>query len=115
MTTQPSNDPDGLHAPGLRFGDPRVMALLAAWSASRHLLAGFTNRQLVELVTALLDRPYDSRQATYDLRRLRRKGLIRRIPGTHRYQPTDLGRRVEPPRVQWRLGSPGSDCCRAVL
>ncbi|MQB01207.1 MAG: hypothetical protein GEU78_13100 [Actinobacteria bacterium] len=41
--TQPSND-DGLHAPALRFGDPRAMALLAALVNFAHLLAGFTNR-----------------------------------------------------------------------
>jgi hypothetical protein len=32
--------------------------------------------------------------ADYDLRRLKRKGLITRIPGRHRYQVTPLGRRV---------------------
>jgi hypothetical protein len=31
---------------------------------------------------------------TYDLRRLRRKGIILRIPGRNRYQLTQLGRRV---------------------
>jgi hypothetical protein len=41
-----------------------------------------------------LDRPYGSRQATYDLRRLRRKGLITRLQGHHRYQLTPLGRQV---------------------
>ncbi len=45
-------------------------------------------------MASLLDTPYTSRQATYDLRRLKRKGLITRIPGRHRYQVTPLGRRV---------------------
>jgi hypothetical protein len=31
---------------------------------------------------------------TYDLRRLRLHQLIQRVPGTHRYRPTDLGWRV---------------------
>ena len=31
---------------------------------------------------------------TYDLRRLRHKGLIERLPRRHRYRLTDLGRRV---------------------
>jgi hypothetical protein len=93
QVTQPSTD-DGLHAPGLRFGDPRVMALLAALVGFTHLLAGFSNRQLVDRVATLLDVPYSSRQATYDLRRLRRKGLITRLPRTFRYQLTPLGRRV---------------------
>ena len=42
----------------------------------------------------MLDRPYTARQATYDLRRLRRKGLITRLPRSQRYQLTPLGRRV---------------------
>ena len=36
---------------------------------------------LVKLVATLLDQPYTSRQATYDLRRLKRKDLIVRLPG----------------------------------
>ena len=91
--TRPSTI-DGQHAPGLRFGDPRVMAVLAAIVGFSHLLAGFDNPTLVRLVGALLDPPYTSRQATYDLRRLKRKGLIIRLPGHHRYQLTALGRRV---------------------
>ena len=31
---------------------------------------------------------------TYDLRRLRLHGLIRRAPGTHRYHVTDRGLRI---------------------
>lgn len=94
QVTRPSTTPDGLHAPGMRFGDPRVMAVLAALVGFCHLVAGFTNQQLVELVSALLDGPYSSRQATYDLRRLLRKGLIQRLPGSQRYLLTPLGRRV---------------------
>jgi hypothetical protein len=90
----PTITPDGQHAPGLRFGDTRVMAVLAAVVGFVHLLAGFDNRAMAGRVTALLNAPYTSRQATYDLRRLRRKGLIIRLPGHHRYQLTPLGRQV---------------------
>ena len=45
-------------------------------------------------MATLLDQPYTTRQATYDLRRLRRQGLIERLPHPNRYQPTPLGRRV---------------------
>ena len=53
--------------------------------------------------------PYTSRQATYDLRRLRRKGLIVRLPGHHRYQLTPLGRRVAVlfTKVYGRVLAPG--------
>lgn len=94
QVTLPSDDSDGLHAPGLRFGDRRVMAVLVAIVGFAHLPAGFNNRRLTDLVATLLDRPCTSRQATYDLRRLRRKEMIERIPGSHRYQLTPLGRRV---------------------
>jgi len=43
---------------------------------------------------SLTDEPYTSRQATYDLRRLRRKALIERLPHSQRYRLTPLGRRV---------------------
>lgn len=84
---------DGQPAPGLRFGDPRVMALLACLCHYGHLFNGLTNRSLRELIAGLID-GYSARQATYDLRRVRRKGLIRRIPRTQRYELTDEGRRI---------------------
>jgi hypothetical protein len=56
------------------------MAVLAAVVGFTHLLAGFDNPALVRAVTTLLGCPYTSRQATYDLRRLKRKGLIVRLP-----------------------------------
>jgi len=91
---RPSQNSDGLYAPGLRFGDPRVMALFTALVSFSCLFTGFTNRNLVESVAGLLDLPYRSRQATYDLRRLRRKGLIERLPHSHRYRLTEQGRRI---------------------
>jgi hypothetical protein len=84
---------DGLPAPGLRFGDPRVMALLACLCCFAHLFEGLTNRSLRALVAGLIP-GYTARQMTYDLRRLRRKGLIRRVPRSQRYQLTSDGRRL---------------------
>jgi hypothetical protein len=92
--TRPSVTIDGQHAPALRFGDARVMALMAAIVGFAHLLTGFDNKTLTGLMSTLLDEPYTPRQATYDLRRLRRKQLIQRLPGTHRYQLTPQGRAV---------------------
>jgi hypothetical protein len=70
------------------------MALLAALASFGHLLAGVNNHQLAERVAALLDAPYTSRQATEDLRRLRRKGLIIRRLHSNRYDVTARGRLV---------------------
>jgi hypothetical protein len=83
----------GQAAPALRFGDPRVMALLSCLCAYAHLLEGITNRSLRALVAGLLP-GYTARQMTYDLRRLRRKGFVRRVPGSQRYELTPDGRRL---------------------
>ena len=40
----PSTTPDGLPAPGLRFGEPRTIALLACLCSHQHLFAGLTNK-----------------------------------------------------------------------
>jgi len=89
----PSTTDDGLPAPGLRFGEPRTMALLACLCSYQHLIVGLTNRSLRELIAGLIP-GYGARQMTYDLRRLRRKGFIQRIPRTQRYQLTSEGRRL---------------------
>jgi hypothetical protein len=85
---------DGQRVSALRFGDPRVMALCQALCAFTHLPRGFRNRDLRPQVEALLGRPYTTAQMIYDLRRLRLKGLIHRIPHTHRYTATSYGLRV---------------------
>jgi hypothetical protein len=93
----PSKEDDGHRVPGLRFGDPRVMALLAALCHHLHVLDGFTNAMLRGLVAALQGLPpaeYSRGRMTYDLRRLRRKGLLLRIPHTNRYVLTPAGRRI---------------------
>ena len=69
------------------------MALLAGLVRFSFLIEGFTNRQVVQLMVQLLNRTYTSRQATYDLRRLKRKGLISKPGPARRYQLTALGRR----------------------
>jgi hypothetical protein len=84
----------GQRVSALRFGDPRVMALLQALIGFTHLPRGFRNRHLRPQVEALWGRPYSAAQMTYDLRRLRLKGLIHRIPKTHRYTATSYGLKV---------------------
>ena len=90
---QPSVE-EGQRTAALRFGDPRVMALAAALCALVHAAVGFTNRSLCARVSSLLGGPYTSAQMTYDLRRLRLKGLIRRLEGTHTYVLTPDGARL---------------------
>ena len=92
---EPTVTPDGQKAPGLKFGQPRVMALLLALCLFLTLPAGFTNRQLRQHVADLLGLDpdhYKPGQMTYDLRRLRLKGFICRRAGTHAYELTPYGR-----------------------
>jgi hypothetical protein len=84
----------GRRAPALRFGDPRVMALVGALCACQHVVAGFTNRSLRARVATLLGMPYSMSQMSYDLRRLRMKELIRRLPHSNTYVLTPDGQRV---------------------
>jgi hypothetical protein len=78
----------------LRFGDARVQALCQALSGFAHVPTGFRHRDLRPRVAALLGRPYTAAQMTYDLRRLRLRGLIQRQAGTHRYRVTSAGLRI---------------------
>jgi hypothetical protein len=89
----PTGEP-GHRAPGLRFGDPRVVALFGALSHFRWLHDGIRSRDLRPLVEHHLARPYGHSQMAYDLCRLLRKGLIERIPKSHRYLLTTLGRQL---------------------
>jgi hypothetical protein len=59
-----------------------------------HLPRGFRNRDLRPQVEALLGQPYTAAQLTDDLRRLRLKGLIHRIPKSHRSTATTHGLKV---------------------
>lgn len=85
---------DGRRTVALRYGDPRVMALLAALAHSLHQLRPFSNAELRTSVAQLLGRPYRSSQMSYDLRRLRDNGLVRRLERTNRYLTTEDGTRV---------------------
>jgi hypothetical protein len=94
---QPTVTEDGEKAPGLKFGQPRVMALFLALTLFQHLINGFHNRDLREHIADLLGvtaNEYTTSQMTYDLRRLRLKGLIFRPPGTNRYFVTPYGWKV---------------------
>jgi hypothetical protein len=105
--SQPSRE-EGQRTGALRFGDQRAMALAGALCVALNTVVGFTNKSLRALVSQLLDGPYSTSQMTYDLRRLRLKGLVIRIQHTNSYILSDdgirfavtytkLGHRVLPP------------------
>ena len=67
--------------------------MLHALVIFRLLPHGFSNADLRERLEPLLGRRMTSGAVTYDLRRLRLHGLIRRVPRTHRYEVTPPGLR----------------------
>ena len=72
----------------------RSHALLSALLVFRCHTNGFANKDLRALTAdlrGLNPATLTPGQTTYDLRRLRSRGLITRIPGTHRYRVTDHG------------------------
>ena len=92
--TDPVTTERGTRIPGLRLGQQRSHALLAALLLFRAQTTGFRNAELRPLLARLRGLPegcITPGQITYDLRRLRVHGLIERVPHSHRYQVTDLG------------------------
>lgn len=103
---------NGQRASAVRFGDARPMALLEALAQHAFIPTEITSRRLRPLVAQLLHRPlaaYSSAQLSYDLRRLRLKGLIERIGRSHRYRLTRLGLKVSAffTRLYARVFRPG--------
>ncbi len=84
---------DKQRASALRFEAERVQALLHAIVIFRLLPHGFSNADLRERLEPLLGRNISPGAVTYDLRRLRLHGLIKRIPRSHRYEVTQSGLR----------------------
>jgi hypothetical protein len=91
--SQPTLTQDGRRAPGLRFGDPRVMALAGTLANTLTAVTGITNKSLRALMTGLLGTAYSMNQASYDLNRLSRNGIITRIPHRNLYALTPDGLR----------------------
>ena len=87
----------GQRASALPFGNQRVLALMQALCLLILLPIGFRNKDLRQHVADLLGldlKQYGPGQMTYDLRRLRLKGLIQRATGSYRYELTDRGLRI---------------------
>jgi hypothetical protein len=88
---------DGQRVSALRFADRRVHGVLQALVIFRLGPAGFRADDLRRHLAPLLGlRPDELGQGrlSYELRRLRLRGLIERIPKSHRYRVTELGFRA---------------------
>ena len=87
----PSVDADGRRATAMRSGDSRVQALAGALCVTLCAVTGITNRSLRALMTGLPGTPCTMTQASYDLARLRRNGLITRRAHASTYDLTPDG------------------------
>jgi hypothetical protein len=87
----PTVDAAGRRATAMRFGDSRVQALAGALCVTLCAVTGITNRSLRALMTGLLGCPYSMTQASYDLARLARNGLITRRAHANTYDLTPDG------------------------
>jgi hypothetical protein len=87
----PSVTADGRRATAMRFGDSRVQALAGALCQTAGAVTGITSKSLRALMTGLLGAPYSMAQASYDLARLARNGLITRRPHANTYDLTPDG------------------------
>jgi hypothetical protein len=69
------------------------MALAGALASTLCAVTGITNKSLRALMTGLLGTAYTMNQASYDLARLSRNGLITRVPHRNLYALTPDGLR----------------------
>ena len=78
---------------GLDLNKPRIRTVLAAVLALAPSPTGFSVSELTAKITSMIahsDRAYTRRQAAYDLKKLRAKGLIakgQQVPTLHRSTP----------------------------
>ena len=89
--TQPTILPSGKRIPGLKLDHPRQLALMHALVCVAHIAAGntFTTAQLYPYVLATLQMSADQYSLAalrHDLRKLRVKHLVEKLPKSRRYR-----------------------------
>ena len=97
--SQPTQTPKGRRIPGLKLDHPRQLALMQALVRFAHLAAGgtFTTRELHPQVAQALGLAPDQYKLTslrYELSKLRAKGLLEKLPHSHRYRLLPEGYRL---------------------
>lgn len=79
------------HVPGIRLDNERIMTIIALLPRLVRYPEGFRISDLQELICNVTQKVYSMSQVCYDLRKLRAKGLIRRLPGQKRYMLSEKG------------------------
>jgi hypothetical protein len=96
------------------------MALAGALANTLCAVTGITNKSLRALMTGLPGTAYTTNQASYDLARLARNGLITRIPHRNLYTLTRTSAPVYEPHSGWSRQATdgrcvtGSTSCRCL-
>lgn len=88
---------NGQRASALHFGEKRVMALFAAIVRHAGIAGPLRNKSLRQAVAQLMgisETDYTASQMSYDLRRLRLKGVIERVHKSHVYRLTEFGAKL---------------------
>ena len=76
---------------------PRTVAVLQAVLALSTIPAGLSSREVAAKIRGLTgqsEAKYGPRQASYDLKKLRGKGLVKRVEKSRRYAATEPGLRT---------------------
>lgn len=76
---------------GVNFCNKRVQDLMSVVIALSVKPDGFTVTDIIDVMRSMQGADYSTRMAAYDLRKLRGKGLIKKLMGSHRYQVTPGG------------------------
>ena len=79
---------------GVDLNRLRIRAVMMAVVALSVDVRGFRVEQVADLVRETLGQGYTSRQASYDLKKLRGKGLVEKLSGTRRYLCPANGLRI---------------------
>jgi hypothetical protein len=88
---------NGVRTSALPFANQSTQDLLQALPIFRLQANGFANKDLRDHLAGIAGKNPDQislGQMSYKLRRLRLRGLIERMPKSHRYRVTDFGLRV---------------------
>jgi hypothetical protein len=94
---QPTVSVTGRRTPGLRLDDRRLLAVLSALTNLMYVIGKGCFRTvdlLADVQRTLGKADYQLSQLRYDLGKLRVKGLVRRLPGTRRYELSPEGYRL---------------------
>mgnify|MGYP000193047181 CR=1 FL=1 len=82
---------------GIDFNEPRMRRVAEAVLALSAAPAGFTSSDLAQQVHLMSNQPesdYGVRRAAYDIKKLRAKGMVRKIGKSRRYEPVPEGLRA---------------------